>query len=125
MAKSILVIDDDEAYGAYVEILLRRNSFAVQRTTSAHAGLKLMDSVSFDAVITDIFMPGCDGIELLRQVRHHHADVPVIGMTGNETHLSSVLDRVFSALGGITLLRKPVCASQLLTILAALPAAWQ
>jgi DNA-binding NtrC family response regulator len=121
MRKTILIVDDDAAYGALLSSRLRQHSLVVQYVTSAKDALELLFSVHFDAVITDIYMPDCDGIELLKQVRRHHPGVSVIGMTSDQSDLTSVIERIFKCLGGAALIAKPSFIAELLAVLAILP----
>jgi len=62
---NILVIDDDTAVLATVELVLKRQGHEVITTTDAYAGLGRLEQASFDLVIVDIFMPEMDGLETI------------------------------------------------------------
>jgi two-component system response regulator AtoC len=55
-----------------------------------------------DVVVSDIRMPGADGFDLFRVLRHRFPDLPVILITGNPTTSDDVIPR------GVTILQKPV-----------------
>jgi len=120
MAWRILIVDDDEAQGAFLIALLRRQSMEPRHVTSANEALAALQEQPFDVVLTDIYMPDCDGIELLRRVKQIKPNLPVIAMTGAWLPITSTIDRIFRLMGGVALLLKPICVTELLTILTAL-----
>lgn len=121
MPTTILIVDDDEAYGALLSSRLRQHALVAQHVTSAEAALDLLRGVQYDAILTDIYMPDCDGIELLRQIKQQHPDQAVIGMTNDYSELVSALERLFRCLGGAALIEKPSSVSAILALLAMLP----
>jgi two-component system response regulator HydG len=64
-----------------LETDLRMRDFAPQWYTSAEAGLQAMTQFEFDVVVTDLKMPGIDGIELCKRIVANRPDIPVIVMT--------------------------------------------
>jgi len=80
-APAILVVDDEPV----VLDMLRRALGAAFEVTASHDGtdaVKQVEQGTFAAVVSDINMPGMNGIELLRAVREHDADLPVLLVTG-------------------------------------------
>jgi EAL domain-containing protein (putative c-di-GMP-specific phosphodiesterase class I) len=77
----VLVLDDDPSVlKSYSRILERAGFTVVGRSNGVDVGRVLGDG-SFDAVLTDVSMPGVDGTEVLRVVRERDPDLPVIMMT--------------------------------------------
>jgi two-component system response regulator HydG len=77
----ILVVDDEvNARTALVE-LLRDEGYAVDSAGDGYKALGKLAEFSPDLVLTDLKMPGMDGIDLLGRIREHDADVPVVVMT--------------------------------------------
>jgi EAL domain-containing protein (putative c-di-GMP-specific phosphodiesterase class I) len=89
----ILLLDDDpDVLRAYARAL-RACGHVVDVATSAQEGLDYLSRVSYDAVFSDIVMPGMTGLDLLRTVRDRELDVPVLLVTGNprlETALRAI-----------------------------------
>lgn len=87
---SILLIDDDDSLRRVMEFNLTEAGHQVQATKSGEEGLLLFAKHEFDAVITDITMPGMSGMEVLAKVRGRDAGLPVIVITAYGTIESAV-----------------------------------
>ena len=81
MAK-VLLCDDEEALCRGMARLLRSASYDVV-TSDGPGGLQRIDQESFDAVVTDLRMPGADGFEILDAIRSKSPSTPVIVMSGS------------------------------------------
>jgi serine phosphatase RsbU (regulator of sigma subunit)/anti-sigma regulatory factor (Ser/Thr protein kinase) len=84
----ILIVDDDPALlQALPETLrLRMDGVVVDTADSAAAALERIKAVDYDAVVTDIKMPGTDGLALLNEIRSHRPDTPTLLITGHGEH---------------------------------------
>jgi two-component system NtrC family response regulator len=82
---TILLIDDDDSLRRVMEFSLTEAGHKVETAASGEEGLRLFEKSSFDAVITDITMPGLNGMEVLARVRARDADLPVIMITAYGT----------------------------------------
>ena len=82
---SVLIVDDDLALlEALPEALrLRMGGVTVETADSAAAALDRIADRDFDAIVTDIKMPGMDGLELLDQIRTRRPDTPTLIITGH------------------------------------------
>jgi len=78
----ILVVDDEEDVLRMVSVCLNQSDYRVCTAGSAEEAYRLVEGYEFDAIITDVMMPGEDGIEFLAKVHQRQPDVPVIVMTG-------------------------------------------
>jgi EAL domain-containing protein (putative c-di-GMP-specific phosphodiesterase class I) len=106
----VLVADDEPALLRSVMRLLRSKGYFAQAAGNGHEALSLFMSEPFDVVITDISMPGCDGIELLRQLHASNPEVPVILITGEPAVSTAVKALEYGAFHYLT---KPVDLSTL------------
>lgn len=79
----IHVIDDDADVRQSLAFLLSTAGLAVRVHDSANAFLKVLPEVQDGCIVTDVRMPGIDGIELQRRLATAGLDVPVIVMTGH------------------------------------------
>ncbi len=82
---SILLIDDDDSLRRVMEFSLTEAGHRVQTAASGEEGLRLFAKGSFDAVVTDITMPGISGMEVLAKVHEREAGLPVIMITAYGT----------------------------------------
>lgn len=84
--RRILVVDDESKMLRVLELQLETAGFSMTKAETAEIGLKLLDGSesdgdSFDLVVTDLRLPGMDGLEFLKQVRNRDGPPPVIVMT--------------------------------------------
>mgnify|MGYP006280329983 CR=1 FL=1 len=80
--RKVLVVDDDDSFRELLTDMLTANDYLPLAVASAEEALKQLEYGEVDAVITDIKMPGMDGVELLKQVKQSNPDMPVILITG-------------------------------------------
>jgi two-component system response regulator FixJ len=82
--KQVYVVDDDSAMRDSLEFLLSAAGFQITSFVDAEAFLAAQPGLSFGCVLTDVRMPGMDGIELLRRITTASDGLqPVIVMTGH------------------------------------------
>ena len=78
----ILVVDDDEQLGRALARALSKAGYEVAVHHQGKTALEAVRAGGFEAIVSDIEMPGLTGIELLRATRDHDRDLPVILITG-------------------------------------------
>ncbi|MEJ5347707.1 MAG: sigma-54 dependent transcriptional regulator [Desulfosoma sp.] len=78
---NVLIIDDEKNYLIILEDLLTEEGHHVMTAESGRDGLEIVQNNDLDVVITDMKMPGMDGMQVLEQVLAFNADLPVIMMT--------------------------------------------
>jgi len=79
--KTILIVDDEPNYLIVLSELLSEEGFEVFTAQSGEEGLTIAKETDLDLVITDMQMPGMDGIELLKSIKLFNRDLPVIMIT--------------------------------------------
>ena len=109
----VLVVDDDPRLNRIFADVLREAGFAVDTVSDGGHALALLERAPFDAIISDLALPGVGGMDLLRTVRERGLEVPVIFVTGTP-HLSTAMEAV--EFGAFRYLLKPVDAHQLLQV---------
>ncbi|HPG28728.1 MAG TPA: sigma-54 dependent transcriptional regulator, partial [Myxococcota bacterium] len=112
--RTVLVVDDDTLLLDMVEDLLADAGYAVARASSGTEALAYFEGAEADVVLTDLMMPGMDGIELLSRLRSLRPETPVIIMTGQGTIDSAVEAMRGGALDFVT---KPFASGTLLLAL--------
>src|SRR3982751_774119 len=100
----VYVVDDDEAMRDSLGFLLGSADFDVTIFESAQHFLGAVSRIEFGCVISDVRMPGIDGIELLKRLKASHSALPVLIMTG---HGDVPLAVEAMKLGAIDFLEKP------------------
>ena len=100
----VYVLDDDEAMRDSLEFLLGAANFDVTLFESAQHFLDALPGVDFGCVLSDVRMPGIDGIELLQRLKAGRSMLPVLIMTG---HGDVPLAVEAMKLGAIDFLEKP------------------
>jgi two-component system, LuxR family, response regulator FixJ len=100
----VYVIDDDEAMRDSLDFLLGSADFHVTLFESAQHFLAAVSSIDFGCVVSDVRMPGIDGIELLKRLKARHSTFPVVIMTG---HGDVPLAVEAMKLGAVDFLEKP------------------
>ena len=81
----ILVVDDEQVVLDSVRKLLRREGYEFETALAAQAALSKLDSFPADVILTDLMMPGMDGLEFLVSLRKGGHEQPVIMITGYAT----------------------------------------
>jgi two-component system C4-dicarboxylate transport response regulator DctD len=78
-----LLVDDDEILLGGLEQWLGLSGFEVITASAVDAAIAIIDREEFDVVLTDLRMPGRDGMQLLAYVRERKPDLPVVILTGH------------------------------------------
>lgn len=97
-AGHVLIVDDELALARALTTILQREGFEAEAHSNAPRALERLGEQEFDVVVTDINMPGMNGLDLLRQVREYDRDVPVILLTGSPAVESAALAVNYGAL---------------------------
>jgi len=112
----ILVIDDQDSIRRVVRRALEQDGHEVFDASDGELGMEILESHSFDIVITDIFMPGQDGIVTLRQVRKRFPQVKVIVISGGDSTGMMDLRQDAELLGAVKSLQKPFNAREIMDV---------
>lgn len=114
MKRTVLVVDDDPLILRVVATVLDLEEFDVVTATSAGDALAHLEgSATPDLVVSDVMMPGIDGLELCKQIRAHpvHGSLPVILLTARDSDEDR---RLGEAAGGDAYLTKPFSPLELI-----------
>lgn len=110
----ILVVDDEQDLAESLESNLSRCNYEVRATTAPTEGLELVETGEFDLLLTDLMMPGMNGIELLRKALEIDPQLVGIIMTGQAT-VQTAIEAMKS--GAFDYLLKPFKLEQILPVL--------
>ncbi|QVL30044.1 response regulator transcription factor [Telmatocola sphagniphila] len=117
MAHRILVVEDDLANADYLTRGLKEEGFTVEHAADGETGSKLLAKGNWDVVILDWWLPGQDGLSLLKKFRASGESTPVLFLTARD----AISDRVQGLDGGANdYLCKPFSFEELLARIRAL-----
>jgi PAS domain S-box-containing protein len=116
----ILIVDDSADTVDMLRRLFEMDGASVATASGAEAALKIAADEDFDAILSDISMPGVDGFEFVRRLREiaRHQDVPVLAITGFGR--AEDVERA-SAEGFFSHVTKPIDVNNLVELLRSLP----
>ena len=108
---NVLFIDDEEEFLELMQNRLSKRGFTVSTANSGETGLALVDKQPFDVVVLDVKMPGCDGVDVLRQLKQRHPDLAVLLLSG---HASTDVAMTSIENGAADYMLKPVPLNDLI-----------
>lgn len=113
----ILVIDDDADVRIALQDTLEISGHDVVALSCGDGALKAHSDLPVDIVVTDLFMPGKEGMETIADFRRHYPALPVIAISGLGPRDGSDYLQMANLLGARYVLGKPFTASELLEII--------
>ncbi|HEU5091875.1 MAG TPA: response regulator [Nitrospira sp.] len=111
---SILVIDDEDSLRAALRRNLQKAGYHVIEANEGRQGLQQLASFPVNLVLIDIFMPGKEGLETIRELRRSYPNIPVIAMSGGGSKGMADVLGVATLLGARRTLLKPFTGQELL-----------
>jgi CheY-like chemotaxis protein len=106
---TVLVIDDNAAVRATIEIVLRREGHDTVLAADGRKGIQLFQAGRFDLLIVDIFMPDMDGLETISLVHKQQSGIPILVISGYHSGVGPTPDflNMATKLGAVYSLQKP------------------
>ena len=86
----ILVVDDESSIREMLSKTLSLAEYDVEVAADGHAALERLKLMTYDLLITDLKMPGIDGLTVIREARRYRPELPVIIITGFSTEASAI-----------------------------------
>lgn len=111
----VLIIDDEKQILDSLSSILRDDGFQVYTAREGREGLKLFDAVRPEIVLLDIWMPGLDGLQVLKMIREKEKDAVVIVISGHGT-ISTAVEAV--KMGAYDFLEKPLSIDKVLEVIS-------
>lgn len=112
--EKVLIVDDERSIRAMLMDLLKMNNYDVFEASDGSEALEMLDSIAFDAVVTDLKMPGMDGVSLIKAATERHGDLVGIVVTGHASVDTAVQAMKAGAYDYVT---KPINRDKLLLAL--------
>jgi two-component system, OmpR family, response regulator len=107
----VLVVDDESSLTDLLSMAMRMESWDVHTASDGFAAVRIAKAIDPDVVVLDVMLPGMDGFEVLRRLRAHHPDMPVLFLTAKD----AVEDRIAGLMaGGDDYVAKPFSLEELL-----------
>ena len=82
-ARRILIVDDEDSLRQILEAVLSEEGCVTSTASSAEEGLSVLRSAIMDVALVDIFLPGMNGLEFLKQVKRDYPDMEVVMMSSH------------------------------------------
>lgn len=109
----VLLVEDEDAFRELLETVLRGAGYVVHAARDGRVAARLLAEHTIHIIVTDLCMPGTDGMEFLTKLRMSRCRVPIIAMSGGvATNLAGML-RAAQLLGAQRTLEKPFSLPQL------------
>lgn len=112
--RRVLVVEDNLEVGRFANQILQDLGYETAWATNAEQALEMVgqDAMAFDAIFSDVLMPGISGIAMARQLRQRRPDLPVVLTSGYSEELAR------SGHEGFEFLSKPYSADQVSRVLS-------
>lgn len=113
----VLVIDDDADVRDFLQAVLEGEGFEVRAAADGSEGLELQRRQPAEVVVTDIFMPGKEGIETIFELRRQFPQTGIIVMSGGPSRKKAIGSDYLSLalqLGAVKSLKKPFASQDLI-----------
>ncbi|HWP83001.1 MAG TPA: sigma-54 dependent transcriptional regulator [Bacteroidota bacterium] len=111
---TILAADDEESFLTVLENVLTHEGYRIETAKDGVEAINILQTRSFDLVLLDVKMPRVDGIEVLKFIKDHYLETPVIMLTG-VSNLKLAVECM--QMGAYSYITKPYSATELLAVL--------
>ena len=109
----VLIIDDDQQMRLMLAETLADEGFEVVEASDGAEGVRLHKAQPVDIVVTDLIMPGQEGLETIMQLRRENPELPVIAMSGGGRIGSADYLTVARKMGACRVFAKPFSRAEL------------
>ncbi len=115
MYPAVLIVDDESSIIDSLEGILSDDGFEVMHAYNGYEALKKIEAESPDIVLLDIWMPGMDGIDTLKEIKKMAPNLPVVMITGHGS-IESAVDATKS--GAFDFLEKPLSIDKVMVTIS-------
>ena len=111
----VLIVDDDAAVRVMMQVILEENGFTVESVADARTALRRLRDAPPRLVVTDLYMPDMNGLELLGVARQVAPGLPVLVISGGGPYSATTPLAAAERMGAVSTLEKPFGAQELVT----------
>lgn len=91
MSNIILIVEDESSIRKFIKINLERNGFKVLEAESGEEGIEIARKEKIDIVLLDIMLPGMDGFEVCKILRHEYPTLGIIMLTAKSQDIDKIM----------------------------------
>lgn len=113
---SILVIDDNEMVRGFLRTVLESQGHTVREASHGNEGVQGLRQSPVDLVLTDIYMPNCDGLEVIMMLRREFPSIRIVAISGGSGDRNLLV--AARQLGAKAILEKPIDIANLLSTIS-------
>ncbi len=116
--KMVLVVDDEPSMRNLIRAMLETSGYQVIEASCGEDALVRCEEHKVDIIVTDLVMPGLNGIDLILALKQKHSVIPMVAISGGGG-ISGRFDylEISTLIGANSVLKKPFDKTQLLAIL--------
>ena len=115
--RTVLIADDDATLRGVLKLGLEEAGYRVELARDGSEAVRLQQASPCDVLVTDIFMPDCDGFEAIDRIRRMSPDTKIIAMSGGAKRVKSEVLSAATLVGVDATLNKPFKLDRLLELL--------
>lgn len=113
----LLLIDDEPSVLKMLSACLRQDSYTFRCASDGPSALRLLRRQRFKIIVTDVFMPGMDGLEVIMHCMANMPGIPILAISGGAYCLdASTALRIARPLGSAMVLAKPFAPQEFLAV---------
>ncbi len=114
----ILIIDDDVSIRKLLKAMFEKSNYEVVDAADGEEGIKQFKKYLPDLVITDLIMPGKEGLETIKDIKNINPNSKIIAMSGGGTVEPDMYLKLAKSMGASHVFSKPINSSLLLSTIA-------
>ncbi|HBA60124.1 MAG TPA: response regulator [Elusimicrobia bacterium] len=115
--KLVLLVEDDDAFMDFIEFMVKRQGFNVEKAADGEVGLWKARNLSPDLILLDLMLPKFGGFDVLKELQAHETiNIPIVILTGASSEFAKE-EQLLAEPNVLAFLRKPVNPSELTALL--------